>query len=101
MSAGKGNIQVVSVYFLPCFRSPGVRAAATRAVLILQLDLEGVFSRKEISLSTKLRGGKGVGSKTVTAYETFQSYIPVTHKFFGGGFPAAEVERGVATALKS
>ena len=46
MGMGKGNIQVINVYFLPCFSSPAVRAAAARGVLILQLDRERIFSKK-------------------------------------------------------
>ena len=44
MGVGKGHVQVVNVYFLAMFRSPGVRAATVRGVSILHAGLEGVLS---------------------------------------------------------
>ena len=87
---------------LPCFSSPGVRAVAARGVPILLSDLEEGFPTNLVSPNTELRGGKGFGSSTVTAPEAFESHIPVTHTFLGGGggVRTAEVERGVATTLE-
>ena len=96
----KGICKWLMSISLPCFSSPGVRAATARGVSILQSDLEGIFPANLISPNTEPRGGKGVGSSTVTAPKTFESCLPVAHMFFGGGFPAAKVERGVATALE-
>ena len=70
---------------LPCFRSPEVRVVAAKGVPILHSDLDGVFPTSLISPNTELRGGKGVGSSTVTAPGTFESCIPVTHMFLGVG----------------
>ena len=63
----------------------GVRAATARGVPILHSDLEGVFPTNSISPDTELRGGRGVGSSTVTVPETFESIVPVTYIFLGGG----------------
>ena len=70
---------------LPCFRSPGFRAAAARGVQILHLDLKGGFPINLIAPNTELRGGKRIGSSTVTGPGTFESCIPVTHMLMGGG----------------
>ena len=85
---------------LPLFSSPGVRAAAARGAPLLHSDLKGVSPTTLISPITELRRGKRVGSSTVTALEILEPCIPVTRMFLRAGFPAAEVERGVATALK-
>ena len=58
---------------LPCFSSPGVGAATARGVPTLHLDLQGVFPTNLVSSSTELKGGKGVGSSTVTVPATFES----------------------------
>ena len=70
---------------LPCFSSPGVRAVAARGVPILLSVLEEGFPTNLVSPNTELRGGNGVGSSTVTAPETCESYIPATQIFLGGG----------------
>ena len=70
---------------LPCFSGSGIRAAAARGVPILHAGLEGVFSTKCISSNTELRGGKGVGSSTVTTPGIFELCKPVAHMFLRRG----------------
>ena len=70
---------------LPCFSSPGVRAAAARGVSILHSGLEGVFPTNLIPPNTELIGGRGIGSSTLTTPETFESCIPVANMFLRGG----------------
>ena len=100
MGEGKGNVQVFNVYSLPCFSSPGVRAAAARGVPILNSGLEGIFPTNLISLNTELRGGKGIGSSTVTTPETVASCIPVAHMFLRRGISCGGGGMGCRNCLK-
>ena len=71
MGVGKGKLKWLMFTFLPCFSGPGVRAAAARGVSILHSGLKGVSPTSLTSPNTELRGGKGVGSSTVTTPGTF------------------------------
>ena len=86
--------------FLPCFRGPGVREAAAREVPIIHSDLEGVFPTNLISLNTELRGGKGVGSSTVTTLGTFETLKLVAHMFLRGGISCGGGGMGCRNCLR-
>ena len=70
---------------LPSLSGAGVRAATARGVPILHSGLEGIFPTDLIPPNTELRGGKGIGSSTVTTPGTFKSFKPVAHMFLRGG----------------
>ena len=88
------------IYF-PCFSSLGVRAVShCQGGTKPTLRPRGGFPTNLISPKTELRGGKGVGSSTVAAPETFESCISVTHMFLRGKIPCCRGAPGCRNCLK-
>ena len=71
---------------LPCFSGPGIRAAAARGGGTNPTrGSRGGFAYELNFPNTELRGGKGVGSSTVTTPRTFELCKPVANMFLRGG----------------
>ena len=85
---------------LPCLSGAGVRATTARGVPILRSGLEGIFPADLVPPNAELRGGKGVGSSTVTTPGTFESCKPVAHMFLRGGISCGGGGMGCHNCLR-
>ena len=84
----------------PAFSGLGVRVAADSGVQILRSALEGVYPTNLISSNTERRGGKGVGSSTVTTPVTFESCKLVAQMFLRGGISCDGGRMGCRNCLR-
>ena len=99
MGVGKGNVQVVNVYFLAVFQLPWGQGSRGQRGTNRTLGPRGGFPYK-LNFPQHRTEREGVGSSTVATAEIFEPCTPVAHMLLRGRISCGGGGMGCRNCLK-